>query len=605
MLAPRAAAPTLLIPLLLAGRAPSAPPAPERLLPAATLAVVAVPNVKELRARWGETDLSRFFNDPALKPFRDDSDRQLPRGAARFLGLSADDVTRVAEGTAAFAIVPGDGGRPADVLLIDATGKDAELRKVLGGLAQFAQQRGGLTQEEGGLTVHAWTAGTPPQARRIAHAVKEGLFVASDSPAVAREVLTRWGGGENLAGRKAFQATAERCKTPGGQPVHLSWFLDPIGLADAQQAAAPPAGRKRSNTLAVVKKQGLDAVQAVGGVATVAAGGDDLVYRAFVYAPPPRSGYRNAAGMLKFPAGGDFAPPPWVPAELSVFESFYWDLPQAFESFAPLFDQVAGDGEEGTFKDVIDSLRDDPNGPQLDFRKEIIAQLSGRVNVVTDCLQPVTRKSERVLVAFEARPKSSAGDPEQTLADAMRKSMQGDPQVKRRDFQGKVIWEIQAREPKKSKKGEVGVKLPNAAIAVAHGQLFVATHVSLLEKALLRAAPAKLADQADYQRVTAELQRLAGGSKPSVVLFARPAEDFRATYELTRMNQLEGAESVYAKVLLSILKRAEADGSRVTVNGSLLPEFGQVNRHLGPAGTVVVSHPDGWSLVGVQMKQVP
>jgi hypothetical protein len=596
----RSASLSLALPLLLAGVAPAAPPPPERLLPAATLQFVCVPDVRQLRERWGRTQMSRFFNDPALKPFLDDLDRQLPAGLTQFLGLSTDDVTRVAFGPVAWAVVRTGPGKPANVLLIDATGKDGEMRRVQATLARWVQKRGGSSQEQDGLTLHAWAAGTPPQTYRLALAVKDGLFAASDSPADLRALLARWGGGGSLADNPAFKAVAAHCGAVDGQPVNLRWFLDPIGLADVGQAAAPPS-RSGDRTLATLKKQGFDAVKGVGGIATVEAGANDLVYRAYIYAPPP---YRNAMNMLRFPAGSDFTPPAWVPGDLSVYETFSWDLPQAFEAFAPLFDEVAGDGDEGAFQDVIDSLKNDPNGPGLDFRREIIAQLSGRVSIMTDAVRPATRKSERVLVALEAKPKSAGGNPEQVLAEAMRKSLQPDPAVKRRDFQGHVIWEIIAKEPKKGGKGGPPVKLPNAAIAVANGQLFIATHVGLLEQVLRKGDRPRLAGQADYQQVTRELERL-GAGKDSLRLFARPAEDFRTTYELARLNQLEGAESVYSKLLLGLLKGAEADGLKVVLNGSLLPEFGTLSKHLGPAGAFVVSHPDGWELVGVQMKRLP
>ena len=50
---------------------------------------------------------------------------------------------------------------------------------------------------------------------------------------------------------------------------------------------------------------------------------------------------------------------------------------------------------------MIKSIEEDPNGPQINVRTDLVALLGGRATVVSDYLLPITPKSERMLVAVE------------------------------------------------------------------------------------------------------------------------------------------------------------------------------------------------------------
>src|SRR6185437_9254489 len=78
--------------------------------------------------------------------------------------------------------------------------------------------------------------------------------------------------------------------------------------------------------------------------------------------------------------------------------------------------------------------------------------------------------------------------------------------------------------------GEEAVQLPNAAVAVARGHLFVASHVDFLEKVLGGTPEAdRLENDADYKRVNEELTKL-GATEVCIRNFTRDDEQFRITY---------------------------------------------------------------------------
>ena len=100
-------------------------------------------------------------------------------------------------------------------------------------------------------------------------------------------------------------------------------------------------------------------------------------------------------------------------------------------------------------EDLIEEIREDPNGPQIDIRTDLVGHLGQRVTVMTDYKLPVTPTSERLLFAVETTN-------EKALAEAVKKSLQDDPDVIKRVFGDHIIWEMKAEDA------------PVAAVIVEH-----------------------------------------------------------------------------------------------------------------------------------------
>ncbi len=210
---------------------------------------------------------------------------------------------------------------------------------------------------------------------------------------------------------------------------------------------------------------------------------------------PRAEKYELAARMLDFPNGGKFDPPAWIPREIATYASFNLQIKAAFEASKTLINEYVGDE---VFEDVLDGILNDPNGPHIDIRKDLIALLGTRVNVISDYKLPITPKSERILVAIETN------DPKSSWRRPSPRSMKADPQARRREINGHVIWEVVEEEdqmpmvtienqpafgpvvkPEEKDDEEKDRKLlPNSAITVANGHLLWATHVDFLVKVL-------------------------------------------------------------------------------------------------------------------------
>jgi hypothetical protein len=283
---------------------------------------------------------------------------------------------------------------------------------------------------------------------------------------------------------------------------------------------------------------------------------------------------------------------------VTTFATLYLDVAGAFNYVGSFFDAFYADGDAGTFDDIIKGLRDDPNGPQVDVTKDVIGKLGQRVTVVTDTVQPIDLYSSRTLIAVEAKD-------EKELARAIRLLMENDDDVKRRDLKGEiVVWETVTKEKKKKKgakdKGAKpdapAPKAPNGGVAVAHGQLFLASHVKHLEEILTRTAKS-LAGEADYQRVVRHLDKL-GAGKDCLRSFSRADEDLQTAFEMLRTNQLDKSKSLYSQALLALL----GDNAK-QIDGSAFPPYEHFRPYLGPTGLFGDNQTDGWFYVGFSLRK--
>lgn len=149
--------PFIALVILTATVARAAIPPVEQLLPADTLLVVAIPDCAKMRGLWGQLPYCQLWNDPAMKPFRDNfvtrwqSDVVSP--LERDLGVKFNDFSSLLQGQFAFAVTQDgwqgkDAAAPGWLLLLDARDKSDQLKSLLAGLRKQWVDAGKTVQTE-------------------------------------------------------------------------------------------------------------------------------------------------------------------------------------------------------------------------------------------------------------------------------------------------------------------------------------------------------------------------------------------------------------------------------------------------------------------------
>ncbi len=596
----------------------------ETLLPDTTRGFISVGDIRKLADQWNKTQLGQLLKDPVMKPFLDDLQRQLDERWAALdekLGLTIDDLRGVAGGEVTGAAIKPADGQPAAVILVDVTGHqpkaEALLKKVSENLGKLGAKLEPKLTKDPSINVFRLPKEkgkeAEPGERFAVYFVKDNLLAASDQLVVVEGILRRMAKKEagSLADSAAFQAVMKRCQADAGQATpQIRWYVQPLGYMEIMRALRSERGQvKRTSVTDIFKEQGFGAIQGVGGFVDFKVDRYELLHRTAVFAPPP---YEKSMKMLKFPNGSDFTPQRWVPAEIAGYGTFYFDVLNAFDNLGPLFDSLFGKGEKGVWEDVLNQLEKERHGPKINLRKEFVVHLGNRVTMLTDYKVPIVTTSERVFFAIEAKNEKAA-------ADAIAKMFKNDKEIRRREFEGHVIWE--SAPPPKEEVPQVELELPdfgagpskpvaplqkkedslfpNSAVAVAYGHLFIASHYDFMTKILHQADPRDTLTQAiEYQTVSKAIGQL-GVKEKAGQNFIRTDEQYRPTYELIRQNKMPQSETMLGRLLNTVLRTGKKGVPRKQeIEGSKLPEFDFVRRHLGPAALHGVSEEKGWFIKG-------
>ncbi len=639
--------PALLVSVL-AGSLAVAEPAfkpSQTVFPSTTAAWLSIADPAAFQKSFDQTQYGKLLQDPSMEAFVKSFREQLSKaGKQRLgkLGLTLEDLGEVPGGEIALAAIVPEPDRLATVLLVDTTGHEAETRTLLDQIDArlLEQQAQRLADYQEVIKVYRLPpeepraddeeTETPPADRLVAVVHQGAALVVGDDPVQVHHVLTvlKTGRQDSLASKPEFQSVADRSlEGMPKQAAKLRWYVDPFTFAVSYKAAYPPQDRRKGpDYVEILGRQGFDAVKSIGGTVIFADGPRDMRHQTIVYAPPlpgrdPASPdrYDLAARMLRFPDTDAIEPPAWVPADASSWSALQWDLETAFHSAETLVDDIVG--EEGVFDDVIASLKEDPDGPQIDVETDLIAGLGTRVAMLGDYVEPIGLDSERLVIAIEAT------DPEK-VAETVSKSMATDPDMRRIEAHGVVIWELidrsmeipkleietpgggiahadddDDRNDRRRRLREKEEKLlPHSAVTVSHGHLLIASHRDILERVLTTVESGdSLVSRSDYTLVVRELKELFPG-KIALQGFGRSDESIRPTYAMLKRGSMPKSKSVMGQILNNLL----GDGKPGTVrdqkiDGSTLPDFEQIRHYFGTAGFMMQTLQDGWLIGGIAL----
>jgi len=611
----------------------------DQLLPNTTKGVVLIPNFDVLESQFNKTQLGQLMADPVMRPFAEDLEQQLRDKWSKThdrLGLAWDDLRPVPSGEIGMGMIQVSPTKGVSVIVVDVTDKLQEADELLGKVdANLKGKNATLaTKQMGGLEVLVYThpkknAETPAETAVFALHREQQQLIATDDIDEMRKMLGRYSGQANdrLADLKAYQFTMSRCASEAGDLApELRWFVEPFGYVEAIRARNSDKPRKGMDMHAILKAEGFDAIQGVGGYVNFYDGSHDILHRTMIYAPAvvrkegdtSTDKYNLAARMLKFINGNNHQPPTWVPRQLATFSSFNADLRSAFEYSKTLVNRMANDP---IFEDVLESLEKDPSGPQINIREGLVAHLGEHVMIATNYELPITPKSEQLAIMIEVTDTEA-------VKKTINKLMESDPNAVSKIIgvgeNQHILWnvveeeteleglelefnfdEIEVVEDEEVKKKEEKA-LPTSAMAVAHGYLLTGTHPELIESMLVEADKrVTLAGSIDYQMVQTALNNL-GANQVCARTFSRTDEEYRPTYELMRQGKMPESDTMMGKLLNQMFGDDEDDEKvrEQQIDGSKLPEFQIVRRYLGPAGIFVESEEEGWFATGVFLSRV-
>ncbi len=580
---------------------PSAPAATRltapQLFPEKTLAYVRIDDVQQLNADLGRTSVGKLGNDDQLKPILSEFYGSLVRNTAQLqeaIGLNLDELLSIPSGELSIALLPGHRGsastkskkndddeavddepaRPAIAVLLDAGQEISSVQVLLNRMHEAATD---MVHEEKAferLTLHRYQH---PERRRqrIAYFIDDGVIIATSDPDYAEVLAARWLGLPSddgvLADNRKFTSMMARCVGTAGERPQVSFYVDPLEIV----RQLLPRTATTSMVLAMLPALGIDGIEAVGGSAIIAPPDFDSISHFHLSLSSPR---RGILSLLR-PKSGSTTPEPWVPDSIAGYSTINWDLASTLQGIERLFNQFRGD----------DALNGQVFAPlskrlDLDFRKDILDNLEGRITILQGFVRPVRINSGSNVYAVRLK------NPEYFKNNVLPKLLK---QVEQRfkittEGFGKLTAQVfvPGREQTDS---NAAIRQPEICVAFIDDYLVVADSRYMMRQLADCSAGGSppLKESLEYQLISDRIAAQLQDKECSAISFARPEESLQMFYELARdpknRERLKGMSenNPFFKALLSALESHE------------LPPFSVIAKYLAPSGGYLVEEETG------------
>jgi len=577
------------------GRAQTTEP-PEKVLPSSTVAFLKFKNAAALRESFRQSQFGQLWNDPGLKAWKEDVAERLDEASKSLkskLGVTYRELFELPQGAVAVAVVQRDDPRlPISVVMTADAGKNTQtMDDVLTRATEQSKTAGAKVSTESfqDATLHLIQPPSPPKDESKGQAKDETLepviwtrqgstfFVGSDANLVKDLLAHAQGRDDALAGNESFVQLQKKL----GADAQVVWFVDLIKLLKmVAQSSAKGNAAQAQQTEAMLQVLGLNGLKAAAGSFVLNTGSFDSVSRSIMLAPAPVQGALRVFQLPKV----NLRPEPWVPASVSSYQTYSWDLDAAFTAINDLANMF-----QPGMLNVLEQQMVGPNGgPPLSFKNDIFDPLGDRVTLISDFKKPIKEENQRVLLAV-------ALEDAKKFQDTLNKLIAltgGSP--KKREFQGVTIYDFELPEmPNNANNPRPNVKFKGPiSLTIAKETLFLANEPTLLEQVLRGGGPG-LADSAAYQAVAREIP-----GQVSTLAFVRPEESARISYDMVKSGQfekaLEGAAVAGGPDLSKLSKYFDKEK---------MPDFSVFAKYLSNGGSYGVMEDDGMTWTSFTLRK--
>ncbi|HEX5220200.1 MAG TPA: hypothetical protein VFZ59_11585 [Verrucomicrobiae bacterium] len=593
--------------------AAAAVPPPEKLLPPDTLFVVSAPDWTRLREVYKKSPQSQFWDDPAMKPFREKFqkkwDEEFVKPLERDLGVTLDDYSTLLQGQITLAVTQEDwrgkekdDGDPALLLLLDTRDKSDVLKKNLTDLRKKWNEAGKPIKTEKirdfeFSVVPLTTNDIPktlreffPQKQKVEELGDEekepagkdelvigqcdSLLIIGTTVKAVEKIVVRLTStsAPTLAEQAEFEANRAALfrDTPLYGWFNTKTFFDVLvkTLSAKENTAAP--------TPLPIPWAKIASASGLGGIKTVSFAyrdvGDGRLLEMFLSAP---EGSRAGITKLLALAPKESSAPAFVPADVVKFQRTRIDGPKAIATIEKMLGDVSAEALN-TWNFVLSNGNEaiKANDPDFDIRKNLFGNL-GDDFITYDKLPRGDSALEK------ASPPSlvliGSPNPDQ-LAAAVRGilvilSPEGaNPQS--REFLGKKIYSVKLAS---SPMGGRGPK-PTLSYAASGGYVAFSTDAAILEE-FLRSSESQSKTLRDLPGLADAMARV-GGQGTGWFSYENESEAMRLLFDTLRESASDTNKNSSPGVLESAIPFASPEKKfRDWLDFSLLPDYDKVSKY--------------------------
>ncbi|MFN6140055.1 MAG: hypothetical protein ACK480_16325 [Planctomycetota bacterium] len=582
------------------------------LLPASTQAFTALPKSSEFIKNWRETQLGQLADDERMKDFWSNQQEELRRRLAAAgwqLSLKIEDLENLCSGQAALGLIsrPEVTEKPFSLaLIVDVADRAEALEKFFQRVGvDMESQKGVLKKiDANGVEVKHYSIpklSADGRARDSYFAVSKNQLLISDDLRSIQELIEAQSNPreDSLAKSELYTKIQQRI-VRDEHTAEIEYFVKPLGLGKLLRSISAQKGKKQVDLLKLLEDQGFGSILAAAGSVQLAKEDLDMHHQGFVLREEELP---ESVQILDFPNQKALVPPPWISAGSASVMGFSWNFTEAFPKLRGIVDAYIGDAQ---FDEILEQIKNDPQGPQIDIRKEILPHIGQEFYTVTEIIEPITPDSKRSLICIKLN------DPENKLYGVLNRYSKSEPGSSIEDVGDYRIWKFSNDEEEEEviefnnpgnknaneEDDEEKPLLNKWGVCIVDGYFVFASNpeslVQVIENAKNQAIHGDFEKISSVQSVRAMQEKLLsaeGQSFSEIDLADRSAE---MQYELFRQGILPQSRSLMAIIAERILKTDKSKPQEF--QGSKLPPYEQVKHFFTPRGFVVRSEKDGWGI---------
>ena len=587
-------------------------PRAARMFPEQTQAFVALPDSERFLANWSKTELGKLAADARLRDFWESQQEEIKlrlASAGWQLSLRIDDLAEVSTGQAAMGWIarPTVTEKPYSVgLIVDVAGRDAQVDKFLAKIRTEMQERkaSGKAIDHQGVTIQHYVLPKLPndtRARDSYFAVARGQFVASDDLLTIQELLDA----QTTPRTDSLEASPLYTKVQSrivrdSHPIEIEYFVQPIGFGKLVRSITGKQAKGQVDILKLLEGQGFDRILCAAGSIQLAKSDLDMHHQGFILREEELPA---SVQILDFPNEPALIPPAWINVNSAGVLGFSWNFKDAFPKFKNLVDAYLGSEQ---FEGILDGIKNDPTGPQIDIPAEVLPYIGNEFYAVSEIVEPITPESKRTLIFVKL------DDPENKLTNVLNRYSKTEVGSSIEDVGDYRVWKFSNDEgeeeiiefnsggTKKEEEDEEKPLLNNWAVSIVDGYFVFASNpeaiYSVLGNAQNKAQLGDFEKQDDVQKARAIQKKLSTNNGLSFSEIDLAERSFEMQYELFRAGILPQSRSLLAIIAERVLKTDKAKPQ--ALQGNALPPFAEVKDFFTPTGMVVRTEKDGWGIDG-------
>ena len=598
-------------------------PPVEKILPDDTLFLVTTPDFSKMRELYRTSPQAQFWNDPAMKPFKDNflskMQDDLLKPLEHDLGVHFSDYTNLLQGQITLAMTQNDwpakeGQQPGLLLLLDTKDKNPQLMKALADVRKKWVEAGKTMRTEKIRNIEF--AVLPLSGKDIPKTLRnfsgpsaesdseeattnasksdlyfgqfESMLIVGTSAKPIEKVLTHLTGGAmpSLGDLAAYDAN--RLALFRDAPLYgwanVKSLIDVLIHKTVKEDAETPDPFPSPGK--IVTALGVGAVKTIAFSVQVANDGST----AQVFASIPDS---SRQGIFKlFPDAKDSAPPTFVPADAVKFQRWRIDGQKAWATFQKVLGDISPAATNGiNFVIATANAAAKEKDPDFDINKNFFGNLGD------DIISYQKAPRGTTLADLSSAPSLfliSSPNAEQ-LASAFKYLLMIQSQQaatpKERDFLGRKIYSVPlpgSPLPGANLSGQATVER-TLSYTPSGGYVAFSTDASLVEE-YLRSNAGQQKALRDAPGLIDAIAR-AGGSSTGLLGFENQTETTRAVFEALRNNSSKNSGGAMALPGLSSLPNA--DTFKDWMDFSLLPPFDKISKYFGITVYTASANVDG------------